>query len=88
MWVNAMKLEDFHEMVVSHLVNEIPQYADRLKSLKASDDLLASGALDSHRFVELCLFIEEKAGAPIDIAEADPEQLSTIEGLYSIVTQG
>ena len=51
-------------------------------------DLFAAGLLDSVGFVELVAFIEEQAGGQIDLAEVDPEEFMTIQGLCRHVTLG
>lgn len=83
-----MTIEEFHKMVVDRLVADAPQYEQKLRQLGIGDDLLGSGAVDSHRFVDMCLFVEEKTGVPIDIAEIDPDLLSSIGGIYEIVSRG
>ena len=44
-------------------------------------DLLSSGILDSLDFVNLLVFIEEEAGCRIDLANVEPEEFSTVQGL-------
>ena len=44
-------------------------------------DLLSSGILDSLDFVNLLVFIEEEAGCKIDLADIEPEDFSTVQGL-------
>lgn len=44
-------------------------------------DLLAAGVLDSMAFVELLAHLEECAGIEIDIADLEPEEFSTLDGL-------
>lgn len=83
-----MDLEQFNRMVVDYLVETIPEHANVLRKLGAGDELLESGAIDSHRYIEMCLYIEERTGIPIDIAELEPEEISTIAGLHSVVARG
>jgi len=47
-------------------------------------DLLTAGILDSMGFVELLMVMETEYGYRIDLAEADPVQFSTIEGLCDL----
>ncbi len=44
-------------------------------------DLLSTGILDSLDFVNLLVFIEEEVGCKIDLADIEPEDFSTVEGL-------
>ena len=82
-----MDIEAFHSLVIGYLSEADPAKAKSIATIDVADDLLASGFVDSHKFIDLCLAIEEKTGAVIDLGELDPEQFSTIVGLYAIVTQ-
>ena len=46
-----------------------------------STDLLSTGVLDSVVFIELIAFIESETGCALDLAEVDPEDFTTAEGL-------
>ena len=49
--------------------------------VEGSTDLLATGVLDSIGFIELLTFLENEASCTIDLAELDPEDFVTVEGL-------
>jgi amino acid adenylation domain-containing protein len=44
-------------------------------------DLIASGLLDSLGLIELLAFIESEGGYRVDLADVDPRELSTVQGL-------
>jgi acyl carrier protein len=46
-----------------------------------SMDLLSAGILDSMGFVDLIAFIEQKTGRKLELAELDPRDFTSIEGL-------
>lgn len=43
-------------------------------------DLLGTGLLDSVGFVELVAWTEAQLGREIDLAEADPDEFTTVDG--------
>ena len=75
----------FRKLVVDFLTEANPANGGAYRELGADRDLLGSGLVDSHTFIDLCLAIEEKTGKMIDIAELDPDQFSTIAGLFRVV---
>lgn len=77
--------EEFHKLIINYLLQAVPTKAPQIASLRSEDDLIGSGLVDSHIFVEMCLAIEEKTGVIIDLGELEPEQFSSIGGLFSIV---
>jgi len=46
---------------------------------------MAGGLLDSFGFVDLVLFIEQRTGIKIDLADADPSEFTVVKGLCKIV---
>jgi acyl carrier protein len=47
-------------------------------------NLMESGLLDSVGFVELIVFMEGQTGYNIDLADVDPSEFTTVEGLSRI----
>jgi acyl carrier protein len=79
-----MDAPDFRTYVLNFLSAARPDLDSRIQALPDQADLFEAGVVDSHTFIELCLGIEEQTGHPIDIAELDPEEFSTIEGLRRV----
>lgn len=82
-----MNFESFQAFVVGFLAESDPSRAGAIDKIGPDEDLLGSGLVDSQRFIELCLAVEDKFGTAIDIAELDPDQFSTISGLYEVVAR-
>ena len=80
-----MTVEEFRKLVVDYLTQIMPAKTSQITDLKNDDDLIGSGLVDSHIFVEMCLLIEEKTGTIIDLGELEPEQFSSVDGLFAIV---
>jgi acyl carrier protein len=59
-------------------------------NLQVSPDLelLGSGLLDSFDFLDLIVHIETKLGRTIDLSVADPNQFSTVRGLWNLAIGG
>jgi acyl carrier protein len=59
-------------------------------SLHISPDteLLGSGLLDSFDFLDVIVHIETKLGSKIDLSVADPNQFSTVRGLWNLAIGG
>jgi acyl carrier protein len=49
--------------------------------ISADTELLGSGLLDSFDFLDLIVYIESKTGRKIDLAVADPGEISVVRGL-------
>lgn len=80
-----MTFDDFRAIVLDSFRSTSERNAADFETIGRTDDLFGSGMVDSHMFIELCLHIEAKTGKAIDIAELDPEQFSTMDGLYGLV---
>jgi acyl carrier protein len=52
--------------------------------ISADTELLGSGLLDSFDFLDLIVHIESKTGRKIDLAVADPSDISVVRGLCSL----
>ncbi len=81
-----MDFRSFCSCAIDFLKSNDPARAAQFDALRGEDDLLASGLVDSHVFINLCLALEERTGVMIDLGELDPEQFSSLSGLYSVVT--
>ncbi len=81
-----MLIEEFRTLVVTQLFVSMPEKAAAIEALKNDDDLLDSGLIDSYALVELCLAVEIRTGATIDISELEPEQFGSIAALYRVVS--
>ena len=51
-------------------------------------DLIGSGLVDSLGLVDLLLHLETQSGHRVDLAEADPAQFGTVQGLCRLVLNG
>lgn len=51
-------------------------------------ELLGSGLLDSFDFLDLIVHIESKMATKIDLSVADPNQFSTVRGLWNLAMSG
>jgi acyl carrier protein len=49
--------------------------------ISADTELLGTGILDSFSFLDLIVHIENKTGAQIDLADADPAEFAVVRGL-------
>jgi len=56
------------------------------KTFDEKENLIQSGVLDSLDFIRLLAEIEEVFGKEIDLFEADPEKVVTVEGLWELVS--
>jgi methoxymalonate biosynthesis acyl carrier protein len=65
----------------------IALFSDRLNVEVPSEttDLFESGILDSQKFVELLLHIEEQFQTPIDIADFDMENFRCVEKIADLI---
>jgi acyl carrier protein len=81
-----MDFHSFRAQAIAFLQANDPARRDQFDTLRGEDDLFASGLVDSHAFINLCLALEEKTGAIIDLGELDPDQFSTLNGLYAVVS--
>lgn len=81
-----MDFHSFRSHAIDFLKSNDPARSAQFDALRGEDDLLASGLVDSHAFINLCLALEEKTGVVIDLGELDPEQFSSLSGLYAVVT--
>ena len=81
-----MDLEEFRDLVVTQLLSRLPEKAAAIRALRSDDDLLNLGLIDSFAFVDLCLAVEAKTGAILDIGLLEPEQFGSIAALYEVVT--
>jgi hypothetical protein len=86
MSANAMLAEEFYALVLAELTKQAPDQAAAIQALKADDDLLGSGLVDSYGLINLCLALEARTGAPIDIAVLEPEQFGSMAALFQVVT--
>jgi acyl carrier protein len=80
-----MLAEDFHTLVLVELKASMPDKAAAIEALKPDDDLLGSGVVDSYGLIDLCLALEARTGAMIDIAELEPEQFGSVAALFEVV---
>lgn len=55
------------------------------QSLKDTDNLFVSGALDSMGIVNLMAYIEEKLGIMIDPDDINEENFSTIKNIVALI---
>jgi methoxymalonate biosynthesis acyl carrier protein len=53
----------------------------------ASTDLIAAGLLDSVKFVELLLCLEQKFGVYVDLNELELDHFRSVQGIAELVAQ-
>lgn len=78
---------EFRQFVLSLLAEDRPDREADIMRIGDDQDMFETGVLDSHTFIKLCLAIEERTGIEIDIAQLDPENLSSIHGLHKVVRE-
>ena len=71
---------------MAELMKQAPDQACAIEALKPDDDLLGSGIVDSYGLINLCLALEARTGAAIDIAVLDPVQFGSMAALFRVVT--
>jgi acyl carrier protein len=81
-----MDFASFRTIAIDFLRAGDATKARAFAAISGDEDLLACGLVDSHRFIELCLALEERTGQVIDLAELEPEQFSSLSGLYAVVS--
>lgn len=82
--MDVTQLEGFRQAVLEFLAAARPDLAALIAPLGDDEDLFEAGVVDSATFLDLCLALEERTGGIIDITELEPEQFSTIRGLYHV----
>ena len=85
MGANAMLPGEFYTLVLADLTEQAPDQAAAIQALKPDDDLLGSGLVDSYGLINLCLALEARIGAAIDIAVLEPEQFGSMAALFQVV---
>jgi acyl carrier protein len=53
----------------------------------ASTDLIDAGLLDSLKFVELLLYLEQKFGVYVDLNELELDHFRSVQGIAELVAQ-
>jgi len=53
----------------------------------ASTDLIDAGLLDSLKFVELLLYLEQKFGVCVDLNELELDHFRSVQGIAELVAQ-
>ena len=79
-----MDLDTFLRTVIDFLSEARPDLTARIAQLEVDEDMFEAGAVDSATFLDLCLALEARTGSIIDITELEPEQFSTIRGLFDV----
>lgn len=82
-----MEFIEFREFVLAFILEGADSSTLSAEPVGDSDDLIESGLVDSHVFIDLCLAIEERLDVLIDIPNLEPKDFSSIRGLYSIATR-
>ena len=77
---------EFFALVSAELMKQAPDQAAAIEALKPDDDLLGSGIVDSYGLISLCLALEARTGAAIDIAVLEPAQFGSMAALFRVVT--
>jgi acyl carrier protein len=78
--------EQFMELLTSWL-RANKQFSANLQ-ISPDTELLGSGLLDSFDFLDLIVHIESKMATKIDLSVADPNQFSTVRGLWNLAMSG
>ncbi|MEL7282616.1 MAG: phosphopantetheine-binding protein [Pseudomonadota bacterium] len=79
-----MQQSEFRSFVLTFLCEARPDLSAQINSLQDDEDMFEAGVVDSHAFIGLCLAIEDQTGTPIEIAELDPDEFSSIQGLMLV----
>jgi acyl carrier protein len=77
-----MTQDQFTELLTNWL-RANKQFSANLQ-ISPDTELLGSGLLDSFDFLDLIVHIETKMAAKIDLSVADPNQFSTVRGLWNL----
>ena len=77
-----MTQDQFVELLTNWL-RANKQFSANLQ-ISPDTELLGSGLLDSFDFLDLIVHIESKMAAKIDLSVADPNQFSTVRGLWNL----
>src|ERR1700730_6326752 len=77
-----MTQEQFMELLTSWL-RANKQFSANLQ-VSPDTELLGSGLLDSFDFLDLTVQVASKIAAEIDLSVADPNQFSTVRGLWNL----
>jgi acyl carrier protein len=77
-----MTQDQFMELLTNWL-RANKQFSANLQ-ISPDTELLGSGLLDSFDFLDLIVHIESKMAAKIDLSVADPNQFSTVRGLWNL----
>ena len=77
-----MTQDQFIELLTNWL-RANKQFSANLQ-ISPDTELLGSGLLDSFDFLDLIVHIESKMAAKIDLSVADPNQFSTVRGLWNL----
>ena len=78
-----LSFQDFSSLCVKHIKEQnVTNIA--VENISPDEDLFSLGIIDSHSFMSLLLFIEEKTGVFIDITEHSLEDFSSIEKMFEI----
>jgi acyl carrier protein len=77
-----MTQDQFVELLTNWL-RANKQFSANLQ-ISPDTELLGSGILDSFDFLDLIVHLESKLAAKIDLSVADPNQFSTVGGLWNL----
>ena len=77
---------EFFALVSAELMKQAPDQAAAIEALKPDEDLLGSGIVDSYGLISLCLALEARTGAAIDIAVLEPAEFGSMAALFRVVT--
>jgi acyl carrier protein len=77
-----MTQDQFTELLTDWL-RANKQFSANLQ-ISPDTELLGTGLLDSFDFLDLIVHIETKIAAKIDLSVADPDQFSTVRGLWNL----
>ena len=81
-----MTQDQFMELLLNWL-RANKQFSANLQ-ISPDTELLGSGLLDSFDFLDLIVHIETKLAVKIDLSIADPNQFSTVRGLWNLAIGG
>jgi acyl carrier protein len=81
-----MTQDQFLELLIDWL-RANKQFSPNLQ-ISPETELLGSGLLDSFDFLDLIVHIETKLSVKIDLSVADPNQFSTVRGLWNLAIGG
>lgn len=82
-----ISIENIRSFCLNYLEEENDGENKSAHNIENDQDLIETGIVDSHTFIDLCLAIESEYGCSIDLAMIDASTISSIDGLHRFVVE-